>query len=283
MSRRNARTIMPTLESPKNLARRLANRDSDRQRDLLVVQTHGLHAAQRAIRFRLRLLGLSGPGTSHLHASDRFIVRRLVASLARFVEIRPLARPASTLRADAVCMPREANVTREPYEVEDGEALQLDVAQGERLNVEPAEGGFSMAWTTALPATTMLQRLERLLPESAGAELTVGVADGFEETTEPVSHALGRLTEAVEEPGFWRLDLDDRTLTWERSDTPPFAGGPAPGLMGFIGEVFDANYMAHLIGATATPMIGANVAMLLAQCDSVISATHVPHHALTPA
>jgi len=280
--------LMPVLESPKSLARTIAIRDLDQDRDLLIVQTRGLEGKWPVGRIRARLLGLSGPGTSQVLASGNFIVRRLVGGLEPFVQTRLLALPTSAELADAVRVRADPDMIPRRYEAEGQEALQFDIAAGERLNVEPAEGFFSMAWSTALPVETLLQRLEAFLPESARARLTVGVDDGFEEISEPASLAVHRLLESGDGPGFWRLDLPDRTITWELRGAPsveyaappPIPDAPPQGLMGFMAEVFDPDYMARLIEATATPMIGANVGSLLSECSSAIMAAHVSRDAL---
>jgi hypothetical protein len=269
---------MPMLTSEiKSPPHSIAIRTRKHEDDLLIIQTRKLGTTKPSMRLRLRLLGLSGLGTSHLHPSSSAFVRRLIVPLrkSQLVEIHPLALPASTLPADPNCVTLETDVAQTPYDAEGHGALQLTVGQGERLNVEPADGYFSMAWTTALPVVALLRRLEVLLDPAAPVELTIGVDHGFQTTDSPTASAIERLIDAQDDVGFWRLDLEDRTLTWERDETPPMSGGPALGLMGFIGDAFDAGYMENLITATATPMIGANAQTLLTRCDDAIGAAHV--------
>ena len=158
----------------------------------------------------------------------------------------------------------ELNLTPQPYEAEGHTALQFNVADGERLNVEPGESFFSIAWTTALPLAALLQRSERLLPEDANADLTLGVANGFEEMSEPVSSALRHILRVPEEePDSGVLTSLIEALPGSEERVRTHEKLPPPGRMGFIGEVFDPDYLQILIQTTATPAIGASVGSLV--------------------
>jgi len=270
---------MPVLMPEKKPGESLVGFARKERRDLLVVQTR--EAVRRATRVRLRMLGLTGEGTYRVLASSSGIVRRLVGELSRSqsVEIRPLALSASRTTDEDTSM--GTAMTQASYPVAAGEALQGRLTESERINFGPSDGQFSIAWTTGLPVETLLPRLQALLADRSEVELTVGVANGFETDTMQVADAVRRLVDAPAETDFWRIDLSDRSLTWERGSPTLGLPGPPFGLMGFIGERYDRGYLENLIQATATPAVGANAGTLLAKCGPVIDAANVRRPDLT--
>jgi hypothetical protein len=146
--------------------------------------------------------------------------------------------------------------------------LQFAYGDGERLYVEPAGGEFALAWTTALPSAALLDLLHTVVALDAGVGIVFNDHGEFREETRSGREAVGLLQER--DPAFWRLDLDDRAITWERADQN--ASVPASGLMGFIGTTSDPSDLTRLVEATATPLVGANAQSLVSDCWPVIDA-----------
>jgi hypothetical protein len=280
MSARLSALRLPTLETPKRNLHKALLRDADENRDLLLVQSRDPPRHERRIRFGLRVLGLSGAGTARELASSNPAVRRLISSTRQFVHLVPLAISAVPEKADAFCMSKDATVNRELYPVEDHTALQFDVGHDERLNIEPYEDHFSLAWTTALSIGPLVGRLQEFLPGAAHVTCIVSSSDdedsSFSGSREEVVSRLSAQTKSLE---FWRLDFSDRAYTWERDHT---SGDLVDrGLMGFIGVVFSMPELSRLISATATPAIGACVSQLLPQGAEAVNAARTHRHAVS--
>lgn len=255
---------LSTLAARRAHVRRALLRDADEDRDLLLIQVADPPPDERRMRFRLKILGLSGRGSTNVLASSNPGVRRLLAGSRRFVHAVPLAMSAAREPVDAYVMSREEEAVRpESYPVEGHEALQFDVGDDERLYVEPYGGHFSLAWTTALSSPALLRRLEELLPANQDGTWTVTTGNSDETLTGPVQEILDRLASNDEPLEFWRLDLPDRAFTWERREV--LADVVGHGLMGFIGVDFSEGDLSRLIEATATPAVGARVLELVHQ------------------
>lgn len=259
---------MPVLEPQRRSDRWTASWGRKENRDLLVVQTR----SARGLQIRLRVLGLTGTGTVRVLASRNALVRRVLSELLRKdqVTVRPLA--ASALRYGSTRTAVEPAQTA--YRVQGGRALQFEFPTGDRLNVEPSKEEFSMAWTTNLPSDTLLGRLEPLIAGRGDTGLIVNDDGEFRELAVSANEAVPMLV-SEGQSRFWRVDFDDRSLTWERGE-PNVPGAPDVGLMGFIGAVYEPEYLRALIEATATLTIGANAQALLEACVPVIDAATPP-------
>jgi hypothetical protein len=230
-------------------------------RDVLITQTR---EARRILR--LRVLGLTGAGTSRVLASRNALVRRLAASLARqdYVRLDPLASSAWRY-AERTLATEPSTVT---YEVSRGEALHFGYGKFEHFQVEPASGGVALAWSTLLPLEVLLERLRPFLQGTGDAELHVNVKGSFRESVVPADQAIAVLLDE-EQPRFWRLDIPERAITWERDADTRIADLPF-GLMGYITDRHEPEYLSALVTATATPRIGRSAEALLGESEETI-------------
>jgi hypothetical protein len=196
----------------------------------------------------------------------------MLGSTSDYVYVISLALLDEPEAADT--LPAEADMTEERYEIAGGEGIQFSLADGERLNLEPRDSYYSMAWTTALPLTTLIPRLQELLRGGVDGELTVFANN---ETGPPerglARDLLGRVLERSAPASFWRLDADDLTLTWEARTEADTVG--QPGLLGVIADGFKTAEVQELLQATATPLLGARASVLVEQCAEAVQGSHL--------
>jgi len=167
-------------------------------------------------------------------------------------------------------------IAREGYSVEGHEALVFDAGDHDRLFVEPYGDHFSLAWTTSLSLEGLVGRVkgplrdqERLSGEAGGSWTLTG-ADRDETCSGPLDEFFDSLIKYEDELDFWRFDLHDRAVTWERESSSTV---PSYGLMGFIGVVFSEEDLSPLIGATATQVISEHLEDLVHQGAELVSAS----------
>jgi hypothetical protein len=253
--------VVTGLEQPGKTS--AAVKASQGDGDLIVIQTGEPKAADLRSRALLRILGLPQDPVQ-LRSSGSSLVRRSLGTVKRYVEVITLALPVEPEAADTL---RSAGIqmTESSYETSGGEALQFDFGDGERLNIEPREDSYSIAWTTALPLATLISRLEEFVPDDKPGNLTLFAGDEYR----TLSDAFGRkLLDAILQtptlPAFWRLDMDDMTVAWESHPESPIPG--QPGLLGVIAGEFNPDYAQKLLEHTATPLIGAQAPPIVARC-----------------
>jgi hypothetical protein len=259
-------------------ARQLLHRDLDvRLVQRLDPERHPDRASSgvRRTKAMLRVLGLSGRGTSSMQPSASPYVQRLALRLRRFVHVEPLAVSA-TNRWVEVSEVGEDAMKPEYYDVDGRQAVQFDLSETEHLNVEPYEGYFSMAWSSQLPLSSLLLRvIDRLRSDTVG-ELTVQKGEGFEVAWEgsDLRAGLASLISYEDATEFWRLDAGDQTLTWERSSEPD----QIPNLMGLISDRFDPSEIQALLALTATASVGEHARELVSGALEAVSSTRVVDH-----
>lgn len=241
---------------------------SQRDLDLLVVQKGKPSPRHGRSRLALRILGLSGQGSSRVVPSRHPTVRRALATTRVYVDVVPLALPAEPEASDTFATLAATSMNEERYEVEGGEGIQFDLLDGERLNMESREGYYSMAWTTALPLEALVPRLHEFLGPEADALAVMVVAGDEGENGEGLDSVL---SVSEQRPSFWRLETSQLTLTWEAYDT---AIEGEPGLLGVIADEFSAPMMQRLLEATATPLIGAESSELVERCAMAAQRRH---------
>ena len=252
--------IEVSLPSKANVAVKASNRDLD----LLVVKKDNPRFGHLRTRLLLWLLGLSGDEAAIL-PSRRPLVRRMLGGTSTYVEVQALALPAKPEAADRL---RSGGIemTEVRYDLDSGEGFQFNLPDGEQLNMEPDDGSYSMAWTTALPLTALIPRLEEFLRSDPHGELTIFTGGERRVSSDESSRSLlESVLSAPAAPAFWRLDTDDVTLTWEAHDEGEILG--QPGLLGIIADEFNGTDIQALLENTATPLIGAEAPLLVARCS----------------
>lgn len=252
---------MPAVQPPRRSPRSIARLFDKTRRDVLVTQTR-----EARLRLGLRLLGLTGAGTSRVLNSSNAVVRRVLGNLASedYVRFEPLTSSALRYAQRTAAM----KLTRIPYDVSEGAALKFGYGERERLRVEPATDGFAVAWTTRLPSELLLERLRIFVPDEGDAELFINADGSFRAATVPSGQAIDTLI-GSETPPFWRLELPERALTWQRElDGRPRQ--PPVGLMGYISDQREPAYLTELLTATATPFIGLSARSIVAECEPTI-------------
>jgi hypothetical protein len=166
-------------------------------------------------------------------------------------------------------------IVSEAYSVEGYEALVFDAGDHERLYVEPYGDHFSLAWTTALSLRGLVDRvqgplrLQEQLSGEDGGNWTLTSVNRDERFRGSLDAFFDCLNSYEDELDFWRFDLHDRAVTWEREGSSTVHDY---GLMGFIGMVFSERDLLPLIQATATPVIGDHLEELVHQGADLVSA-----------
>ena len=164
------------------------------------------------------------------------------------------------------------------YLVEGHEALFFDMGSDDGFYVEPYGDHFSLAWTTTRPAGALLELLQELLPRGESGTWTVTTEGQDERLTGPLEAVFDRLATHDELLDFWRFDLPDHALTWERKQASDDC--VERGLMGFIGVRFSEDALSRLIEATASPMVSSRVWELLPQGARAVNAAQELRHSV---
>lgn len=217
-------------------------------------------------------------GVSTLVSALALLGRPIASGIQQlFVQLVRRTKVPATASADNSAVGLEANMSAETYAAAGAKAAQFGYPGGERLNVEPYDGYFSMAWTTTFSQEEIIRRIAPLIDGDTPAELMTAYAEGCTWLgPEPAKGVFKTLQDADVSIDFWRLDLDYHTLTWERCDSR--LGSRGPGLLGYIADRFDDGYIMKLLSETGTPSIRANASDLVAYSASITRGAHVGPH-----
>jgi len=154
-------------------------------------------------------------------------------------------------------------MTPETYMSSGGTSEYRSYLTGEEAQIELHRRSFTVVWSAALPAKSFLHHVRPLI---SGPAITARISTADRQAIK--CSALGlfdRVRSAPTSLSFIRLDLPDRSLTWEAANLGRALGKHPylPGHVGVIAKQIEPEWLQQLIVKTATPHVAADADALL--------------------
>lgn len=236
---------------------------------VIVRQRHSSIARPRNWRDTLRSLGVGRPHQVTVVDASRPSVRGMLHAVWDVIAVEPALAAAERGDANEVIVQRQADAGWGPdmtidYLARGVPSRVFEFGDGSQLTWENHGSDFAMVWSSLLPAKMFIHRLESLglMPEIGPEDTAVVLTrQGKRHVHMAAQEALNQVRrDGRRQVAFFRIDLATQGFSWKDG-----AGGqtmaasrdkPRVTEISYASTLFDADYCARLIHATATTELG---------------------------